>query len=87
MNKRAKEHSFSIEMKNESAVKKMSFLEQENGQVFFEGSLGNLKNINMYDGEMLEIEGGNGIFRLDITQQELEEGINPKKKIQIGVKK
>lgn len=84
MNKRAEEHSFSIEMKTEGAVKRMSFLGNENSQVFFEGFLGKLRNINMIEGEMLEIAGTNGILRLDITQKEIEESIMPKKPVQIG---
>jgi len=83
MKKRVDEHSFSIEMKTEDAVKKMSFLDKENGQVFFEGCLGKLTNINMVEGIMLEIEGVNGIIKLDITQKEIDACINPKKPIVI----
>ena len=84
MNKRVEEHSFSIEMKTEDAVKKMSFLDKENGQVFFEGCLGKLTNINMVEGIMLEIEGVNGILKLDITQKEIEASITPKKPVHVG---
>jgi hypothetical protein len=84
MNKRIEEHSFSIEMKTQSAVRKMSILDEENSQVFFEGFLGKLKNINMIEGVMLEIEGANGTIKLDITQKEIEQCINPKKVVQIG---
>jgi hypothetical protein len=81
MNKKIEEHSFSVEMKTEDAVKKMSFLDKENGQVFFEGYLGKLKNINVIEGVMLEIEGANGTLKIDITQKEIEECIAPKAKI------
>jgi hypothetical protein len=84
MNKIVEEHSFSIEMKTGDAVKKMSFLDKENGQVFFEGCLGKLTNINMVEGVMLEIEGVNGILKLDITQKEIEACIAPKKPVQVG---
>ena len=57
----------------------MSFLEKENGQVFFEGCLGKLTSINMVEGVLLQIEGDNGSFRLDITQKEIEQGIIRKK--------
>ena len=72
MGKRVEEHSFSIEMKSEHCVRRMSFLDKENGHVFFEGFLGELKNVSMVEGVMLEIEGINGILKLDITQQEME---------------
>jgi hypothetical protein len=83
MNRRIGEHSFSIEMKTEGAVKRMSFLDKENGQVFFEGFLGKLRSINMIEGVMLEIEGANGTLKLDVTQKEIEQCITPKKSIQI----
>ena len=79
MGKRTGEHSFSIEMKSEHCVKRMSFLDKENGKVFFEGFLGKLENVAMVEGVMLEIEGRNGILKLDITQQEMENCLNPKK--------
>jgi hypothetical protein len=83
MNKIVEEHSFSVELKTESAVKRMSFLDQENGQVFFEGCLGKLTSINMVEGVMLEIEGDYGTLKLDITQKEIEQCISPQKSIQI----
>jgi hypothetical protein len=79
MNKRVEEHSFSVEMKTEDAVKRMALLDKENGRVFFEGFLGELRNINMVEGMMLEIEGANGSIKLDITQREIEECLAPKK--------
>ncbi len=72
MNKKTEEHSFSIEMKSEQAVRRMSFFDKENDHVFFEGFLGELKNVSMVEGLMLEVEGNNGVLRLDITQQEIE---------------
>ena len=79
MSKRTNKHSFSIEMKSEQYVQRMSFLDKENGKVFFEGSLGELENVVMVEGVMLEIEGRNGVLKLDITQQEMEKCLNPKK--------
>ena len=84
MNKKIEEHSFSIEINTESAVRIMSFLDKENGQVFFEGCLGQLTNINMVEGVMLEIEGVHGILKLDITQKEMEECLMPKNTAQTG---
>ena len=79
MGKKAEEHSFSIEMKSENCVRRMSFFDKENGHVFFEGFLGNLKNIAIVEDVMLEIEGKNGVIKLDITRQELEKGLTSKK--------
>jgi len=79
MGKRIEEHAFSIEMKSEKCVKRMSFLDRENGHVFFEGFLGELKNISIVEGVMLEIEGINGVLKLDITQREMEKFLAPRK--------
>ena len=79
MGKRTGEHSFSIEMKSEQCVRRMSFLDKENGTVFFEGFLGELRNVAMVEDVMLEIEGENGVLKLDITQQEIEKCLAQKK--------
>ena len=79
MDKRAEEHSFSIEIKSERYVKKMSFLNKENGHAFLEGFLGKIKNIFVVEDVMLEIEGKNGVLKLDITRQELEKGLTSNK--------
>jgi hypothetical protein len=78
MSKKAEEHSFSIEMKSENCVRRMSFFDKENGHVFFEGFLGKLKNIVILEDVMLEIEGKNGVIKLDITRQEIEKGLTSK---------
>lgn len=78
MNKKPEEHSFSIEMKTEHCVRRMSFLDKETGTVFFEGFLGELRNVALVEGVMLEIEGENGILKLDITKQEIENHLSPK---------
>jgi hypothetical protein len=79
MAKRIEEHSFSVEMKSEHCVRRMSFLDKENGKVFFEGFLGELTSVSMVEGLMLEIEGINGVLRVDITQKEMESYLDAKK--------
>ena len=78
MGKKTEEHSFSIEMKSEY-VRRMSFLNKETGTLFFEGFLGELKNVAIVEGVMLEIEGENGVLKLDMTQQEMKKFLSPKK--------
>lgn len=75
MSKKDEGHSFSIEMASERCVSRLTFLDEENGHVFFEGFLGKLKNINVVEDVMLEIEGKNGVLKLDITRQELEKSL------------
>lgn len=85
LDKRIEEHSFSIEMKSKDSVKTLSFMEKENDIVLFEGFLGKLKNISMVEDVMLEIEGKNGIIKLDITSQEIEKCVSPKNEKTRGV--
>jgi len=59
-------------MKSEKNVQKMSFIDNEDNHVFFEGSLGKLTNIFMVEGMMLQIEGVNGTLRMDISKEELQ---------------
>jgi hypothetical protein len=84
MNKRVEEHSFSIEMKSEQYVRKMSFLDKEESNVFFEGFLGALKGISIVEGVMLQMEGANGVLRVDVTQEELENCLSRKKAVDAG---
>jgi len=73
MSRKTDEHSFSIEMKSEKDVRKMTFTNNEENRVFFEGSLGELTSIFMVEGMMLQIEGINGTLRLDISKEELRD--------------
>ncbi len=79
MTKKVDRHSFSIEMNSEHSVRRMSFFDKENGKVFFEGFLGELKNVTMVEDLMLEITGANGILRVDISQEEMKKHLNTKK--------
>ncbi len=84
MVKRVEEHSFSVEMKSEHCVRRMSFLDKENGHVFFEGFLGELKNVSLVEGLMLEMEGANGVLRVDITTEDLRRCLDSTKTTALG---
>jgi hypothetical protein len=84
MAKRNLEHSFSVEMNSQVCVRKMTFLEQESGHVFLEGFLGELKNVSMIEGLMLQIEGANGVIRVDIDRKDLESCLAAKTALQGG---
>ena len=64
-------HAFSIEMKSRRHVKCISVSEGSQENVFFEGFLGELESLSLIEGEMLEIEGANGVLRIDIKTEEL----------------
>jgi len=69
--KKSEEHSFSAEMKSEHCVKKMSF-QDDDGIIFFEGFLGKLVRVSLVEDLMLQIEGANGVLRVDIDREDLE---------------
>ena len=74
-------------MKSEHCVRRISFLDKENGRVFFEGFLGELTNVSMVEGLMLEIEGINGVLRVDISLKEMDSYFGEKKNAPHGGEK
>ena len=79
MGRRIEEHSFSIEMNSKESVRSISLNHRKNDCILFEGFLGRLKNVTLVEGVMLEIEGINGILKLDITQEEIKNFLLSKK--------
>jgi len=65
------ERARSIEMKSRRHVKCISVSEGNQENVLFEGFLGKLESLSLIEGEMLEIEGANGVLRIDIKTEEL----------------
>lgn len=65
------EHAFSIVMSSRDHVKKIKVSDDRNDSVVFEGALGELRGIGVVDGVMLEINGANGVLRIDLTRDEI----------------
>ena len=65
------EHAFSIVMNSKEHVRSITLNDKNRGCVMFEGALGELEEINMVDGVMIEIRGTYGILRIDLTESEL----------------
>ncbi len=72
LGKRTEEHSFSVEMVSEHCVKRLSLQDKNDGAVLFEGFLGKLSGVCMVEDLMLQIEGANGVLRVDINRKELD---------------
>ena len=73
------EHSFSVEMKSKKYVRHMSVSNESREHVLFEGSLGELIEISMIEGAVLEVKGANGILRIDLSEDELRNVFSQKK--------
>ena len=71
-------HAFSVEMKCRRHVKNMSVSSDPHHRVFFEGELGELKELSMVEGAVLEIKGANGVLRIDIGEDELRKMLSRK---------
>ena len=71
-------HSFSIEMASKSHINTISVSNEPNVEVMFEGELGELVQIEFIEGIILQITGDNGVFRIDLTEKELSNGLSKK---------
>ncbi len=70
VNKRIREHAFSIELKSKEYVKRVTMSNEAGDSVMFEGFLGELEELSFVEDVMLEIKGVNGILRLDLKEEE-----------------
>jgi len=68
---RKMEHSFSVEMRSKSFVKRISISDEAHDRVLFEGNLGELKELSLAEGDVLEFIGVNGVLRIGITEEQL----------------
>ncbi len=68
-------HTFSIEMVSKDHMTKVSVCNEPKKEVIFEGELGEIANIELVEGLMLQITGDNGVLRIDITECELAQGL------------
>ena len=73
------EHTFSIEIKSKKHVRHMSVSNESHDRVLFEGSLGELKELSMVEGAVLEVKGENGVLRIDLGEDELRKMLSQKK--------
>ena len=64
-------HMFSIELTSKNFVKHLAFPGDSDDKVLIEGFLGELKEISITEGIILEIQGTNGILRIDLSEEEL----------------
>jgi len=69
------DHVFSVEMKSKRYVKNISISDEAHDRVLFEGSLGKLSLISLVEGDVLEIIGVNGVIRITLTKEQLQETI------------
>lgn len=62
---------FSVEMDSKRHVKSVSISNEAHERVLFEGDIGEMLELSMVDGEVLEFKGTNGTLRIDVSEEEL----------------
>ena len=71
-------HVFSIEMKSKKYVKNITISDRTIDRVVFEGDLGELESLSLVDDYVLEFIGANGVLRLAVTEQQLQNALTKK---------
>jgi hypothetical protein len=71
MTDKREQHAFSIELNRKEALKKVNVSDDDASRVVIEGFLGELVGVCLVEDSLLEIQGVNGIFRIDISRDEL----------------
>jgi len=64
-------HMFSIELKSKEFVKSLALPNGKEDKVLIEGFLGEILELAVTEGLMLEIKGINGVLRMDLKEEEL----------------
>lgn len=64
-------HTFSIELKSKEYLKRVAIPTEAGDTVLIEGFLGELEEVDLVEGVMLEMKGANGILRMDLKEEEL----------------
>lgn len=65
------EHTFSIELTSKRYMRHLTVSDTSPERVFFEGSLGRLRTLNLIEGNALEIQGMHGVLRVDLRISEI----------------
>ena len=68
-------HSFSLVMCSKRDISKIIISEEPLEEVLIQGDFGDLVSVRMVEGVMLEIHGDKGIFRVDLSEDELWDGL------------
>jgi hypothetical protein len=70
------EHTFSVEMKSKKHVKSILISDEAHDRVLFEGNLGELLELSIAEGNVLEFVGVNGVLRVAVTEEQLRKALN-----------
>ncbi len=67
-----KERFFSIELKSKANLKNVTLANGDHENVLIEGTVGQLQRASFIDGVVLEVVGEKGVFRINLTHEEIK---------------
>jgi len=70
--KRESSHAFSVELKSKEFLRNVMISNRTGETVLVEGFLGELKEMSLIEGALLELRGSNGVLRIDLKEEELD---------------
>ena len=70
--KKESSHAFSIELKSKEFLRNVMIANRTGETVLVEGFLGELEEVGLVEGAMLELRGSNGVLRIDLKKEELD---------------
>ena len=70
--RRKSSHAFSIELKSKEFLRNVMISNRIGETVLVEGFLGELEEVSLVEGAILELGGSNGVLRIDLKKEELE---------------
>jgi len=73
--------SFSVEITSKKHVKNISISDEAHERVLFEGDLGELQELSLVEGDVLEFTGVYGILRIGVTDEQLQQVLSRKSRV------
>jgi hypothetical protein len=73
--------SFSVEIKSKKHVKSITISDEAHERVLFEGDLGELQELSLVEGDVLEFTGVNGILRINVVDEQLHQALTRKSQV------
>jgi len=62
-------------MESKRHVKSISISDEAHDRVLFEGNLGELLELSLVEGDVLEFVGVNGVLRVAVTEEQLQKAL------------
>ena len=73
-----RDHGFSVELASKSSIKSISLSEDGREEVLMEGTLGQIEELCVLDGAVLQIKGSEGTIMVDLCEVKLRKLLDKK---------